>query len=951
MMFGGEWRRATLAVTMQLGGKWLRSGFLRKARSEARAYPKWICKRRTTKPLRKKTKQTRPIRLHCHGLGAASVGLFLLFGCLQLGAGTNLRGSLGIHDPSTVIQCNGRYYVFGTGNGIISRSSADKEFWTTGPVVFNSAPAWVATAVPGAGRNFWAPDVIYFNGLYHLYYSASTFGSQVSAIGLVTNPTLDPNTFGYQWTDQGPVIQSNGSVTYNTIDPSLLFDTSSNLWMSFGSFFSGVKLIQLDATTGLRSTTNLTVYSLANNSSIEASYLYHHGSYYYLFVNFGTCCAGVDSTYTIRVGRSASITGPYLDRNNANMNSGGGTVLDKTTGKYIGPGHIGILEENGVTWFGSHYYDANDSGVSKFDFEPLYWGADNWPSFTNDWSAVYRFQSDARDDNDQYYGLLQNGASVKHDPDRGNVLDLNGTNQFVTLPDGVGNAQTIATVFKWNGGADWQRVFDFGRTNVKYTFLTPRSASGNLRFTITTAGQAGEKTLERAGAAPIGQWTHVAVTTDATGGGSLYVNGVLIVNNHFVTSTMADIVPTNCWLGRSQFGIDPYFNGQISSVRVYGRALSAAEIVAPQPFITQPPKGAHFQPGTTLQFHGNAADFADVPLSSTGLTWTVEYRDTNTANVVFGPLTGVDGGSYNVPADPPVDTNAFYRIWLRAADTLGRAASNYVDVLPSPTNTDWQSFYTFENGATDSSNVFNGTLQGGAGTITDSIRGPVLSLSGANQYVSLPQGIGAMRTFAAWVKWSGGADWQRIFDFGPSSTRYAMLTAHASNGPLRFEITANGSGERRFLDAPSPLPINVWTHVAVALDGRQAILFVNGQAVAVNSSVNLLPSDVLGSANYIGRSHFSDPYFQGQMDSVQIASRAMTIDEITASKIDFVPGANGLTLSWPAWDAGPILHSANSLAADALWSPVTDVPLTTNGVRILTITPTNDASWFRLQLP
>src|SRR6185295_18830175 len=98
-----------------------------------------------------------------------------------------------------------------------------------------------------------------------------------------------------------------------TIDPSIMFDTSSNLWMSFGSFFSGIKLVQLDATTGLRNTTNLTVYSVANNSSIEASYLYHRGSFYYLFVNFGTCCAGVDSTYDIRVGRSGSVTGPYLD--------------------------------------------------------------------------------------------------------------------------------------------------------------------------------------------------------------------------------------------------------------------------------------------------------------------------------------------------------------------------------------------------------------------------------------------------------------------------------------------------------------------------------------------------------------------------------------------------------------------------------------------------------------
>src|ERR1700690_3869783 len=105
-----------------------------------------------------------------------------------------------------------------------------------------------------------------------------------------------------------------------------------------------------------------------------------------------------------------------------------------------------------------------------------------------------------------------------------------------------------------------------------------------------------------------------------------------------------------------------------------------------------------------------------------------------------------------------------------------------------------------------------------------------------------------------------------------------MLTAKANSGKLRFEITPNGSTETRDLDSPNSLPVNVWTHVAVTLDGRQAVMFINGQAIAVNSSVNLLPSDVLGPANYLGRSQFTagpnpDPYFSGQMDSVQISSQ------------------------------------------------------------------------------
>jgi len=123
----------------------------------------------------------------------AFLAMCLIPGLLQA-APPSLRGSLGIHDPSAVIKCNGRYYVFGTGQGISSKSSADKMYWVTGPSVFANSPNWTTNAVPGFTGDFWAPDISYFNGQYYLYYAVSTFGSQVSAIGLATNPTLDPPT-------------------------------------------------------------------------------------------------------------------------------------------------------------------------------------------------------------------------------------------------------------------------------------------------------------------------------------------------------------------------------------------------------------------------------------------------------------------------------------------------------------------------------------------------------------------------------------------------------------------------------------------------------------------------------------------------------------------------------------------------------------------------------------
>jgi arabinan endo-1,5-alpha-L-arabinosidase len=878
-------------------------------------------------------------------------------GSLQAAA-SDLRGSLGIHDPSAVIKCGSLYYVFGTGQGIISKSSADKMYWVTGPSVFASPPAWTTTAVPGFAGNFWAPHAIFFNGQYYLYYAVSTFGSQVSAIGLATNPTLDPNDPNYLWTDQGSVIQSTTGSAYNCIDPSVTFDASGNLWMSFGSFWSGIYLVQLDATTGLRNTTNTTISQIANDNAasgdpIEASYLYHHGNYYYLFVNWGTCCAtpALTSTYNIRVGRSMSINGPYVDQSGTRMTSSGGTLFLKATGKFIAPGQMGILDENGMSYFGYHYLDANDNGVPTFDLEPLSWTSDDWPVFTNDWSAAYHFQMDARDDDGEFYGLLQNGASIFNDPLLGDVLVLNGTNQFVKLPGGAANGQTFAAVFKWNGGAAWQRIFDFGSGTNSYAFLTPSDASGDLRFTISSSGAGGEKFLEAPTATPTGVWIHAAVTTDGSRG-ILYVNGTAVATNASMTLTAPDIVPSNVWFGRSQFTNDPYFNGQISSIRIFGRALSADEIVAPQPVISAPVANSFYQPGGTIQFSGSAMDFADAPLSADSLTWTVEFCDTNSTNIVAGPFSGTGGGSFSVPADGEEATNGFHRIILAATDTLGRAATNCVDIFPNPTNTVWTAFYPFDNGATDANGFFNGSLVNGATTPSDSIRGPVLNLSGSSQYISLPSGVGAMKTFSAWVKWNGGNNWQRIFDFGSGTTSYTMLTTKASSGKLRFEITPNGSGETRDLDSPNPLPINVWTHVAVTLDGRQAVMFINGQAVAVDASVNLLPSDVLGSANYLGRSQFSaDPYFNGQMDSVEISSETLPIEQITAASIGIFNAASTLTLNWPSWTNGLELYSATTLGANANWTSVTNSPVTTNGVNFLTLMPTNNQMFFRLQFP
>ena len=806
-----------------------------------------------------------------------------------------LRGNLAAHDPGSIIKCKDKYYIFYTGQGIYSKSSSDKIFWTGGPSIFANLPNWTTNAVPGFTGWVWAPDVFYLNGRYCVYYAISTSGSQVSGIGLVTNPTLDPTDASYLWTDQGPVITSTNGSPYNTIDPSVTLDANGNPWMSFGSYWNGIYLVQLDPLTGLRIASNSPTYRLAYNSSIEASCVFRHGGYYYLLADWGSCCSGVNSTYNIRLGRSTSITGPYLDRNGVDMVANGGTLFLQGTGKFTGPGHFAVLSENGTQWFSYHYYDAgqyapwyNAFGASDFDLELLSWTADGWPTFTNDWSAVYNFQADARDDNGQYYGLLQNGASIQNDATHGHVLNLNGTNQAVQLPPGVAFARTFSAVVKWNGGGAWQRLFDFGVDTTKYLMLTPYSGEGKLRCEIRANGTT--QTLLAPSPLSTGVWTHVALTLDGQSG-IIYVNGAPVVTNAITLSPLDVEAQTN-YLGRSKFIADPYFNGQIANFRVFGRALAPAEITAPQPVIAAPDDASVYWPGAPVNFSGSATDFADLALTAAALSWRIEYGQDGKTNLVFGPQAGITSGTFIIPTN--ATGGGVYRVVLTATDGAGHAAAAVATLNPANPPAGWSSYYPFRADATDANGHFNGTLNGGAAIQTDATRGNVLNLSGTSQFVSLPPGIAKMQTFIAWVKWNGGGAWQRIFDFGNDTTRYTVLTPAAANGKFRFNITINGTGGEQIADAPAALPVGVWTQVAMTTDGSTVILYTNGVAVATNANDNLVPANLNATNNYLGKSQWpADPYFNGQISSVRIFSSVLSPAAIVAPQITIAQPATG----------------------------------------------------------
>jgi len=209
-------------------------------------------------------------------------------------------------------------------------------------------------------------------------------GKMTSAIGLATNPSLDPDDPAYHWTDQGFVVRTQDGDGYNAIDPSVFHDKDGSLWLTFGSYWSGIKLIQLDPQTGKRIAPDSKLVSVAHNESIEASYLCRHENYYYLFVNWGSCCAGPKSTYNIRIGRSKSVTGPYVDKTGVDLLHGGGSLfLATTNGPLIGPGHAATLNAQGKDWFTSDFEgDLRMDGKATLAIMPLRWNADGWPEAT-----------------------------------------------------------------------------------------------------------------------------------------------------------------------------------------------------------------------------------------------------------------------------------------------------------------------------------------------------------------------------------------------------------------------------------------------------------------------------------------------------------------------------------------------------------------------------------------
>ena len=283
-----------------------------------------------------------------------------------------VTGSINVHDPGVVKRPDGTYLIAHTGNNIVLKTSTDRTAFRDAGVAFPNGASWT-TSYTGGSANLWAPDISYRGGKYLMYYSASTFGSNKSAIFLATSTTGAAGS----WTNQGLVIESKTTDNFNAIDPNLYVDPSGRWWLSFGSFWSGIKQVELGPSTGKRLDTTIRSLAGRGGGAIEAPFLFRHGSYYYLFVSFDRCCQGASSTYRIMAGRSTSVTGPFVDKNGTAMNSGGGSEILAGHGSIHGPGGQSVFTDADADVMVYHYYA--DNGAARLGINLLGYDSAGWP--------------------------------------------------------------------------------------------------------------------------------------------------------------------------------------------------------------------------------------------------------------------------------------------------------------------------------------------------------------------------------------------------------------------------------------------------------------------------------------------------------------------------------------------------------------------------------------------
>ena len=274
------------------------------------------------------------------------------------------EGKPWIHDPSTIMECDGKYYTFGTGGGGLI--SEDGWNWYPG------------AERPGGGA---APDALKIGDKYLVAYSSTgggLGGGHAGRILTMWNKTLDPSSPDFKFTEAIEVASSQVDEDCDAIDAGLFMDpVTGRLWCTYGTYFGFIRVVELDPATGARVEGNEPVDIAID---CEATTITYRNGWYYLLGTHGTCCDGVNSTYNIVVGRSRNVTGPYIDNVGRDMTAGGGKMVIDGADRQFGAGHFGrYIEDDAVEKMSFPWEaDLDRSGRSVLAIRPLLW-VNDWP--------------------------------------------------------------------------------------------------------------------------------------------------------------------------------------------------------------------------------------------------------------------------------------------------------------------------------------------------------------------------------------------------------------------------------------------------------------------------------------------------------------------------------------------------------------------------------------------
>lgn len=387
----------------------------------------------------------------------------------------------GVHDP-TIIEVRGTYYLVSTDtqqpptSGVPIRISKDLIHWRFEKTALTDVPKEAEKWSQAVG--LWAPELIYSQGVYRLYYSASTFGSTTSFIGLASAPhPLGP------WKDEGEVVKTSPQLAnHNAIDANLCRDRNGEEWLAYGSFFGGIYISKINKVTGKLQTPNdygklLACRPKSVEGAIEGPFIYYNPKtdYFYLFVSFDS----LNDTYNMRIGRAKEITGPYLDYKGqvlTDLNSDPNKIGTKLLGSYqylkeaplYGPGHNSVFRRSDGYEFCVHHIRRFPHSADFFlGIRQIYWLSSGWPVLSADFYNGDQSQENITKENlagDWEIIAFDEKSNVKP-AIRQSLKEINISN------DGVYTCSLGEFIPYWQPVKDRARLEITGISNEGYSFI------------------------------------------------------------------------------------------------------------------------------------------------------------------------------------------------------------------------------------------------------------------------------------------------------------------------------------------------------------------------------------------------------------------------------------------------------------------------------------------------